>query len=268
MAFWFALLMIAAAFKTLDVAILVGVAPDIAVFAAGLSVLMTFGSVAMPELMWPWTRREYGRRLEGRIEQMNASELSQEIERCNLELSAAASAGRRTALVAWRQWLEAKRVERAPDVTPHRREQLTLRPTRRKLIGSAVCGGLFMAVGLWFILLAVVGGDGGTGFDGFRGPNAFWAKSIIGGLIVLVTAIPLVEAFTVRVDLSAVELRKRAWGRTLWSLPTANVALTQGDDGSWQVLDTRHQKRIGWLDSKHFEDVEFLKLIERLRPAS
>lgn len=266
MAFWFALLIIGAAFKTPDLAILVRIAPDMAVIAASLSALFSFFLVAMPQLMWPWTRRGYGRQLEARIEQMSASMLNQQIEQCDLELDSAASVRRRTTLAAWRHWLEAKRVARTVEITPQRQERLTLRPSRRKLITSAACGAVFLAVGLWFILLAILGGDGGTGIEGFSGPNAVWTKSVIGGLLVLVTAIPLLEAFTVRVDLTAVELRKRGWGRILWSISRENVSLALGDDGSWLVLNARTQKRIGELNPHHFEDGELLALVGRLRP--
>ena len=197
---------------------------------------------------------------------MSTSELNQQIEQCDHEMEGTASARRRSALAAWRVWLDAKRIARTAGVAPRRPERLTLRPARRKLIGSVACGGLILAVGLWIILLAIVGGDGGTGIKGFSGPNAVWTKSIIGGLLVLVTAIPLIEAITVRVDLTAVELSKRGWGRTLWSMPRKEVLLVLGDDGCWQVLDAGTQKRIGELNPHHFEDGELLALIGLLRP--
>lgn len=268
MALWFALLIIVAAFKTRDLALLAGIVPDMAAFAASLAALFSFLLVVTPQLVWPWTRRGYGRELEARIEQMSISELGRQIEQCDLELDSVPAARKRAAIAAWRDWLEGKRVERVLDGASHRLERLTLRPSRRKLIISTASGGIFLAVGLWFIVLAIVGGDGGTGIAGFSGPNAAWAKSIIGGLLVLGTTVPILEAFTVRVDLTAVELRKQGWGRTLWSIPTDNVSLALGDDGAWQVLDADSQKRIGELNPHHFEDSDLLDLIGRFRPVA
>jgi hypothetical protein len=262
----FMVLMVGAAFKAPELEILLRIAPKTGLLSAGLSALVTFCSVVIPELARPWTRRAYGRQLEARIEQMSSAELQQQLKECDLELERTASARERTSLAAWRDWLELKRAERLREL-PHR-GRLTLRPSRRKLILSTACGAVGMALGLWLILLAIVGGDGGTGIEGFRGPNGVWTKSVIGGLILLVTAVPILEAYTVRVELTADELRKQGWGIRLWSIPVANVSLSLGDDGCWLVADTRTQKRVGELNPHHFDDAELLTLLGRFRSAA
>jgi hypothetical protein len=263
-----ALMVFLAVYETRELDSLVRVAPEMMVRAATFALVLTFLLVAMPLLSWPWSRREYGRQLVARIEQMSMSELDQMIEQCDRELDSAASTKRAAAVVAWRQWLETKRASHTSDgaIQPH--ERLTLRPSRRNRVTSAACGGVFLVIGLWLILLAIIGGDGGTGIVGFSGPNAFWTKLAIGCLMVVVTVIPLVEAFTVRVDLTASELRKRGWGRLLWSIPRAAVSLVPGDEGCWEVFDARNNKRVGELNPQHFEDDEFLAVMGLLRPVS
>lgn len=268
MAFWFAVMMVGAAIKSRDLQVLIDIAPKMAVVAAWLSALFSFFLVAGPVFAWPLTRRAFGRQLEARIEKMNESELNEQIELCDRELDSSVSVGRKAALAKWRVWLQAKQAARPLASGPQFHAQLTLRPSRRKMITTVACGSGGLAAGLWLILLAILGGDGGTGIAGFSGPNAVWTKSIIGGLLVIVTAIPLIEALTVRVDLTAVELRKGAWGRRLWSIPTENVSLTLGDDGSWQITDVRTLKRVGDLNPHHFDDSQFLTLIGRLRPTA
>lgn len=267
MAFMVAVTIVMAVFETRDPELLIRWMPKMAVIAASFSVLITLLMAAIPPLTWPWARREYGLRLEARIEQMTMSELCQQIEQCDRELEIKPSSRQRRALVAWRNWLDTKRVARTAEITPQVLERLILKPARRKLFAAVACGGPFLAVGFWIIWLAIAGGDGGTGVKGFSGPNAVWTKSFIGSLLVIVTAIPLIEAFTVRVVLTAVELRKRAWGRTLWSVLREDVLLVSGYDGCWDVLDARTQKRLGELNPHHFEDGQLLALIGQLRPA-
>ncbi len=266
MGLFFALLMIAAAFGSMEMKLLARVAPRMAAYAAGVAGLFTFALVALPLLAWPWARRGFGRRLDARIAQMSEAELDQQIELCRQELETAASASRRTELTAWSFWLQAKRAMRAAVGDPQRQMRLTLLPSKRKLMTSAACGSIPLVAGFWIILLAILGGDGGTGLEGFTGPNTFWTKGVIGTLLVLGSAIPLLEAFTVRVDLTDTELRKRTLGRTLWSVPRQGVHLVMDDGGACQVLEANSQKKIGELNPLHFEDGQLLTLIGQLRP--
>ena len=111
-------LIMKAVFITHDPQVLLWTARRGAPIIAVLSVFFSFYTVALPRLMWLRTRRKYGRQLEAHIEQMTVSELNQQIEACDIELRNTPSAWRRARLIAWRRWLEAKRVARAVEIAP------------------------------------------------------------------------------------------------------------------------------------------------------
>jgi hypothetical protein len=240
------------------------VVPVAAVLALGMATLLTFLFVATPLLAWPWNRREFGRRLERRVAQMSDTELEVELELARAERRDANDA-RARGLELWIQWLEAQQaVQIAPD-TKREDRYLTLLPSRRKLAASTVCGAVPLAAGIWLLVLAVVGGDGGTGIEGFSGPNAVWVKAVIGGLLVVTTGVSLIEAFTVRVDLDANVIRKRAWWRVLWSVPRSDVAVEEDDSDTYRVLNRRTGETVGNLNLHHFENGQLLALIAELR---
>lgn len=263
--FWFAVLVGGAILRTpRSLESLKNVVPDAAAFALVAATLFTVLFVAIPLLAWPWNRRGFGRRMELRIAQMSDAELEAELERCRAERRDAKDA-RAGDLDVWIPWLEAQQSAQIAQHTKREDRCLTLLPSRRKLAASMACGGILLAAGAWLLVLAVVGGDGGTGIEGFSGPNADWVKAVIGGLLVVTTGVPLIEAFTVRVDLDAHVIRKRAWWRVLWSVPRSEVAVEENDNDTYRVVNRRTGEAVGDLNLHHFENGQLLALIAELR---
>jgi hypothetical protein len=248
-------------------AAVVDAAPLIALLTVVYSFGLTVLFVGVPLAAWPWARKGYGRRLAVRIGHLSDAELDSWIEGCARESDTTGRADRRAALREWADWLQKQRDTRAAG-PPRRSDTLTLRPPARKLLMSTLGAMVLLAPGAWFVALAVLGGDGGTGIEGFSGPNAVWVKSGVGGLMLLVGAVPLLEACTVRVDLDAFELRKRQFGRTIWAVPRQHVRLVETDlpDGcGYEVRDAQLDKRIGTLNIAHYGDGDLIRLMEQLR---
>jgi hypothetical protein len=266
---WFLIVMVGAASHLRDVHSFIAAAMKIASYSASIAALFTIMFMIVPLFFWPWTRRGYGRQLEARFQQMSGPELDDQIEQCTREMHGTTDERTKRSLESWSQWLRDQRADRAGSIqTTLRSRLLSVRPSLRKLLTSAACAAVLIALGLTIIAVALLGGDRRGPIEEVRQTGFDWPKYIIGAALILGAIVPMIEAFTVRIDLTADELRKSAFGRTLWVLPREHVQLVEGDDSAWQVQDRRTNKPVGQLNPAQLEDSGFLALIVQLRGTS